>query len=254
MLVQKNSPNQALNYRDEVVLFNTTWSLKPFGFWAIKVSIKLVNIMELCYLWSSLIVLRVVILMLHYLPCWILQVYKFDALHFHCQKPEKPILALIYPKQAGSLEEIYRSWPILKLMACLLDSTEKTKVELSQILLLNLVFRNCGVAINSYCCYLSRYSPTTLHIRVREQWSLVVIPLVSILLSLLEFLLDFHCTAFLVLMDIVVVNDSALVDGIRTGANARLKVWSHTLDFRGFRLRKSKTEYSENLVMKEPRV
>ena len=41
----------------------------------------------------------------------------------------------------------------------------------------------------------------------------------------------------------VFANDIVLIDENRDGLNSRLELWRHTLEFRGFRLSRSKTEY-----------
>ncbi|XP_075074885.1 uncharacterized protein LOC142162432 [Nicotiana tabacum] len=40
-------------------------------------------------------------------------------------------------------------------------------------------------------------------------------------------------------------NDIVLIDETREGVNARLEVWKETLEFKGFKLSRSKTEYLE---------
>ena len=41
----------------------------------------------------------------------------------------------------------------------------------------------------------------------------------------------------------VFADDIILIDGTRQGVNDRLESWRHTLEVRGFRLSRSKTEY-----------
>jgi len=42
---------------------------------------------------------------------------------------------------------------------------------------------------------------------------------------------------------VLFANDSVLINDIRDGFDTKFKQWRHTLEYRGFRFNKSKTEY-----------